>query len=252
MPDWLTAIQQLKKKGSPAALVTISEVAGSAPREVGTKMVVSATEFWGTIGGGNLEKLVLEDARKALLLHEPQKRRYPLGAKAGQCCGGLVEVFIEVFPVLPKLFLFGAGHVGQAICQTLEGTAFEVHLVDERREWILHEAIPPSVVRHACDWEDFLAEAEWDAKRTYVAIMTHEHLRDEAILREVLRKPSRYLGLIGSEAKWRRFEARLKSRGFSEEELSRVKCPIGIGRFGKSPREVAISFSAQLLQQYYA
>ncbi len=252
MSDWLAKLTSLRQDGKPAALVTVSEVTGSTPREVGAKMVVTVDDFWGTIGGGRLESLALEDTRKALAAGETKKFRYPLGASAGQCCGGLVEILVEVFPVSPSLYLFGGGHVGQAVCETLQGTPFKIHLVDDREEWISRPSLPKSVVRHACDWEDFAQEAPWERATTYVGIMTHRHDRDEAILRYVLEKPTRYVGLIGSRAKWKRFESRLLARGTSSEQLQRVKCPIGIGGLGKAPKEVAISFSAELLQLYHA
>lgn len=252
MSDWLSKLGELRRAGRPAALVTVSEVTGSTPRETGAKMVVTPTAFWGTIGGGHLESLALADARGCLDKNETKKFRYPLGARAGQCCGGVVEIFVETFPVVPSLYLFGAGHVGQAVCQTLQGTAFAVHVVDEREEWISHPDLPASVTRHNCDWEDFAGEATWDEATTYVGIMTHRHDRDEAILKYVLEKPARYIGLIGSQSKWKRFESRLLARGAKSEHLRRVKCPIGIGGLGKAPKEVAISFSAELLRLYHA
>ena len=77
--------------------------------------------------------------------------------------------------------------------------------------------------------------------------MTHRHDIDEAIVADVVGRPARYLGLIGSPTKWRRFRDRLESRGVAEEALDRVKCPIGLDVGGKSPQEVAISIAAELL-----
>lgn len=254
MWDWVTKSHELILGREPFVIVTVSQVLGSAPREVGAKMIVLPDRtFYGTIGGGQLERLALEDGQKILINKElSQSRRYPLGAKAAQCCGGVVELLFEVVNQQPDLYLFGAGHVGQAISQTLSGTAFKVHLIDDRSEWVHSPEVPTSTVRHCTNWEDFVAEADWDPQRTYVAILTHRHDLDEEILKDVLGRARRYVGLIGSKAKWKRFESRLKGRGVPEQDIQSVRCPFGLFVGGKSPKEIAISFAAEILQTHYA
>lgn len=252
--NWIALLEELRLAGTPCVSVTVTQCTGSTPREIGAKMVVlPGGKFHGTIGGGHLEQLALEDAAKALTAGASTSIRYPLGAKTGQCCGGIVELLFEVLNTGPRLYLFGAGHVGQAICRTLEGTPFAVHVIDEREEWIGSPELPKSAVRHAAEWEDFVADATWDAARTYVAIMTFRHDLDERILEVLIRKkrPLRYLGLIGSRSKWERFKQRLAARGVTEEELAQVHCPIGLPIGGKAPQEVAISLSAELLKIHY-
>ena len=77
------------------------------------------------------------------------------------------------------------------------------------------------------------------------------HDVDEAIVGDVVTRPARYLGLIGSETKWRRFRDRLEARGVAREALDRVKCPIGLDIGGKSPPEVAVSIAAELLSVHH-
>src|SRR5207245_2420444 len=101
----------------PIAVVTVVAVSGSTPRELGAKMLVREDgRFLGTIGGGQLEHRVLEDARGCLARGETKTLRYPLGAKAGQCCGGVMDLLVETLNTGPRLYLFGGGHVGQALC----------------------------------------------------------------------------------------------------------------------------------------
>lgn len=245
--DWIGKLEELRRGDTPVAIVTVTQVQGSAPRETGAKMLVLEDgTFFGTIGGGNLESQATREARDCLRSGTSRVSRYPLGAKVGQCCGGVVDLLIESVNVGPRLYLFGAGHVGQALSRVLDGTAFRVHVVDERDEWLLSPRLPDSVVRHHEDWEDVVERAAWD-ERTYAAVMTHRHDLDEEIIAALVRKPARFIGLIGSDAKWTRFRQRLANRGYSEAELSRVKCPIGIATLGKAPQEVAISFAAELL-----
>lgn len=249
MNNWVEALATLLTEGRAVAVVTVIGAKGSTPREAGAKMLVTAQgRATGTIGGGALEALALADAQGALAEGGPRLRRYVLCAAAGQCCGGEVEVFIEVLNAGPRLYLFGAGHVGQALCRVLQGTDFGIHLVDPRPEWLQAPGLPEGIRRHGGDWRDFVAEAEW-SPRIYVAVMTHSHPLDYDLVAELSGREAAFLGLIGSKAKAARFKGRLREAGLPPERIARVQCPIGldIGR-AKAPQEVAISVAAQLLR----
>lgn len=252
MWDWVRQLAEWSRDEVPFAVATVTGCQGSSPAAPGAKLLVRADgPFHGTVGGGHLEQLVLADARTCLDRGEPRSFRYPLGAKLGQCCGGVVDVFVEPVNHGPRLYLFGAGHVGQALCRTLEGTPFRIHLVDERPEWLHGERVPASVVRHEEPWDVFAARAVWDARRTYVAVMTHRHDVDQDIIAFAVDKPARYVGLIGSKTKWARFRQRLEARGVTAGQLQRVQCPMGVEIGGKSPQEVAVSIAAGLLQVHH-
>jgi xanthine dehydrogenase accessory factor len=250
MWDWLPSLLELRGRGAPAAMVTVVRCSGSTPTAPGARMAVLGDgSIQGTVGGGHLEQLVIADALASIASGEARMLRYPLGATAGQCCGGVVEVFVEALNVGPSLYLFGVGHVGQAVCRALAGTPFVVHAIDERDEW--SSAVPDAVQKHPVAWDEFVADAAWSAERTYVAVMTHRHDLDEAIVADVVQRPTRYVGLIGSETKWRRFRDRLETRGVPVAALDRVHCPIGLDIGGKSPQEVAVSVVAQLLAVHH-
>lgn len=252
MWNWVPALEQYRKQGQPLALVTVTQCTGSTPRETGAKMIVLPDgRFQGTIGGGHLEELAIKDAIQLIGKNESQTIKYPLGAKTGQCCGGVVELLIEVMNAGPHLYLFGAGHVGQAVARTLVGTPFTVHAIDEREEWVMSPQLPNEIVRHACEWDDFVDDAIWDQEKTYVAVMTHRHDLDQDIIEAMIKKNIRYVGLIGSRSKWERFKQRLTLKGVAEADLSRVKCPIGIDVGGKAPQEIAVSVAGELLKTHY-
>lgn len=251
--DWLGKLSELRASHTPAVLVTVTNIKGSVPRAPGAKMIVlGGGEFFGTIGGGRLEQLAIEEAQQCLN-GGPSTRNasYPLAAKAGQCCGGSVEVFMEAVNVSPTLYIYGAGHVGQALARAMLGTPFDVHVIDPRAQWL--GKLPSGVVAHEAEWEDFNDDAVWSGARTYVAVMTHRHDDDEAIIADVLKRDTHYVGLIGSKNKWARFRERLGDRGTSVVDLDRVHCPIGVDLGGgKEPQTVAISIAAQLLQTHFA
>ncbi|HZU83779.1 MAG TPA: XdhC family protein, partial [Polyangiaceae bacterium] len=95
-------------------------------------------------------------------------------------------------------------------------------------------------------------EATWSAARTYAVVMTHRHDLDEAIIGQIVQQPARYVGLIGSETKWRRLRERLAARGTPAQALDRVRCPIGVPVGGKLPQEIAVSIAAELLATHHA
>ncbi|MGK5083541.1 xanthine dehydrogenase accessory protein XdhC [Bdellovibrionota bacterium FG-1] len=253
MWNWLVKLQELGAEGAPVVMVTVTQCTGSTPREPGAKMLVLGDgRFFGTIGGGNLEQLAIDDAKKSLETGQSRVIKYPLGAKAGQCCGGTVELFFEVLHQGPRLYVFGAGHVGQAVCRVFAGTPFVVHLIDEREEWIGSDTIPAQTIRHHCEWDDFVKTAQWSGEQTYAVVMTYRHDLDEKIIKDLVGRAAKYLGLIGSRAKWERFKHRLSGQGISQEKLDRVKCPLGLDiGDGKTPQEIAISLAAEAMSVYY-
>ncbi len=246
--DWISALQNLQHTATPAALVTIIKTKGSTPRDIGTKIVVTENAFYGTIGGGQLEELVIEKAREILKTHQtPERVPYPLCLKANQCCGGFVEVFVETFNTGPQLILFGAGHVAQAIAHILTDTPFRVHMIDSREEWL--NKAPTSVIQHHDSGIQIIEKWPFtNTAKLYATVMTFDHDLDQNLVEKLLDKNLKYLGLIGSETKWKRFQKNLTQKGLSPEQLKKVTCPIGLPIGGKTPKEVAISFAAEILQ----
>jgi len=227
---------------------------GSTPREAGARMWVGAQEVRGTIGGGNLEYTALKVAREMLLSGEPRReRRIALGDSLGQCCGGAVTLRFsarEGFPPAAtpafELVLFGAGHVGKEVARILERLPWRLTWVDARPEMF-----PPAVaanVRVVIEEEPAWMADEAPAG-AYFLVMTHSHALDLELVARVLRRGDfAWLGLIGSQTKAAKFKARLRARGFAEEQLARLVSPIGLFKGGKHPAEVAVSALAQVLQ----
>lgn len=245
--DWLPVLARLTEAGTPCALITVMDAKGSTPREAGVKMVVTAAEQFGTIGGGNLEFQAIEAARALLqTLGGPEIRDYPLGPKLAQCCGGAVTVLLEPFlPAGRMLYLFGAGHVGREVVRVLEGLGLRIKWIDARVQEF-PAVVPPGV-------EKIITAAPMDelkaaAPGAFVAVMTHSHDLDYELVRAALKRGDMaYVGLIGSDTKRARFTRRLREEGVAPETVETLRCPIGLGDTGKHPREIAISIAAELL-----
>ncbi|MEM1402222.1 MAG: xanthine dehydrogenase accessory protein XdhC [Pseudomonadota bacterium] len=253
-PHWSEWVRELEVRGEPYVLVTLLGARGSTPRDAGTKMVISRGEMLGTIGGGVLEFEVTRRA-KALLADADGSQHvenFPLGEKLGQCCGGSTSVLFECFrPAGLPLYLFGAGHVGKAVCRLLADLPFQVHWVDERASEFPTNARNIATVLCTDDPKSVIAEAKTGA---YFLIMTHQHPLDFALMEAALRREdAAYIGVIGSHSKARRFRMRLEHRGADKALWDRVHCPVGDGRVpGKHPQEIAVAIAAQLIAHYHA
>ncbi len=97
MNEWIDELADLAAAGERAVLVTVAGIRGSAPREIGAKMIVTDRETVGTIGGGQLEYQSTRVAVDMLDTETPTLRSFPLGSSMGQCCGGVVEILFEPF-----------------------------------------------------------------------------------------------------------------------------------------------------------
>ncbi len=262
MSSWQQAIETLRRDGTPVILVSVNSIVGSTPREAGARMLVSAERQYGTIGGGNLEYQATRIARDQLELGAADGlQRFPLGAGLGQCCGGLVNLMFERLDQnsdwskaagdedLIELYLFGAGHVGTALVRVLGDLPVNIRWIDTRDD-ILPERPPAAVTTICTD----IPEAEVDAAPAgaYFLVMTHDHGLDQRLCEQILKRDDfRYFGLIGSQAKRRNFETRMRHRGVEPGRFAGMTCPIGIdGINSKHPAQIAISVAAEILQVY--
>jgi xanthine dehydrogenase accessory factor len=252
---WIDALGELRAREEPCVLVVVTEVKGSAPREPGARMIVAGNELvHGTIGGGSLEKLAIE--RATALLADPgagsTSAEFPLAEKTGQCCGGSVTLFFE--PLRWKrrtVAIFGAGHVGQALAGLAPWMRARVLLIDGREEREIRPKLPRERPYELLCVDAPEAEVDELPADALVVVMTHSHALDlELVARALSHGGFPYLGLIGSERKWQRFRKRLGQRGFTVEQLERVRCPIGLGggivRTSKDPAAIALATAAEL------
>lgn len=244
--DWITALADCQQEGRPSVLVTVTEVAGSAPRAAGTKMLVTADALHGTIGGGALEFTAIETAR-ALLdgnVTELRTQSYPLGPALGQCCGGRVTLLFE--PMLPprlRIALFGAGHVAKALVAILGTLPARVTWIDNRPD-LFPDITPTNVTAQVVEEPETALTQGY----SHILIMTHDHTLDYRLVKSALCLPGApFVGVIGSDTKRARFASRLRADGL---DPTRLTCPIGIaGLTGKHPGEIAVAVAAQLLSQ---
>ncbi|MEP7314520.1 MAG: xanthine dehydrogenase accessory protein XdhC [Pseudomonadota bacterium] len=160
-----------------------------------------------------------------------------------------VTLFENLARCLPPLWIFGAGHVGQALLRLFADLPlFEVTCIDSRAELLPHSLPAHLHVRHHDSPLECIAQA---SAGTRFLVMTHDHSLDFELCRALLlRGDFAWLGLIGSDSKRARFRSRLVRAGLPHERIDRLCCPIGIGGLhSKLPAAIAVSVVAQLLLQ---
>ncbi|AOF88944.1 xanthine dehydrogenase accessory protein XdhC [Sinorhizobium sp. RAC02] len=248
-------------------IVDVTAVKGSAPRDEGTFMLVGPTEIHGTIGGGQLEYVAIENARKMLgSAGGEAKLDIPLGPDIGQCCGGRVELTFTFADEAarqaldqriatderqkPQVWVFGGGHVGRALAESLTLLPLKVFVV-ETRESELDRLT--SEVHHRLNAmpESLIADIPAGSA---VVIVTHDHALDFLIAREALaRTDLAYIGMVGSKSKRGTFLHYLDEQGVDRAEAERLVLPIGgTAVDDKRPEVIAAMTAAEVLLAFAA
>ncbi|WFM73079.1 xanthine dehydrogenase accessory protein XdhC [Halomonas sp. CKK8] len=257
--SWHAALHRLQREGVPHALATQVTSAGSTPREPGARMVITADAVYDTLGGGTFEWQTIAAARQRLADGRAgmSLEAFSLGGRSGQCCGGFVNVLLEVFPgSTTTLAVFGAGHVGRELVRLAAPLPWRVRWHDSRvdafPDWAPDQ--PRLACRHAPDPAEAVAALP---PGVHALVLTHDHAEDRALVDALLaRGDTASLGLIGSKSKWASFRRRLHEAGHGEQALAGVRCPIGTAagpnqgekRGGdKTPYAIAIAAIAELL-----
>lgn len=246
-----------------SVLVEVTGADGSTPRDTDAWMLVAKSRIFSTIGGGQLEYMAIDHARRALRQGQPAgPMTIPLGPEIGQCCGGRVGLAFEAMTAdlaaelvartdaeiasRPHVYVFGAGHVGDALGMALSLAPVRTVLVDTREDELSASrahgietcltAMPEAVVRDAPGASAFV-------------ILTHDHALDFLIAAEALRRDdAAYVGMIGSKTKRATFRNWLSREIGRPELFDRLVCPIGGTTVrDKRPSVIATLAAAEIL-----
>ena len=210
-------------------------------------IVYENRELFGTIGGGNLEKKVIENALQQIKENTSKLFRHDLLHQHNMCCGGTVEIYIEPIMQKKKLYIFGAGHTGKALAKYAVHLDFDIIVIDDRKEY-LDEFDMEEVNKMNLSYQLALQTLPFD-ENTFIAILTYSHDIDREILAYCLKKSHTYLGMIGSQRKIEITKKMFIEGGIATaEELSKVDMPMGLNIYAESPDEIAISILAKLIE----
>lgn len=246
-PDVFEVLARWRAAGRRLVLLTVAETHGMTPRKPGARMLLADDgETYATIGGGAVEQAALAAAREMLAGDEAQRTmRWQLTQELGMCCGGEMTVRAEVLEPAPALVVFGAGYIGRALALLAAGCGFRVTIVDDRPDWADPARLPGATV--VCrDPEEHVRQSPPGA-RDYAVVVTHEHALDQRLVERMLAAPPRFLGMVGSLAKQRKFALRLRAKGFADAAIARLRSPLGIAIGAMTPEEIAVSIMAELV-----
>ena len=244
-------------EGENFALVTVIESEGSSPGKPGHKMIVFADgRQEGTAGGGQFEHRVKEEALAMIQRGEGGLLHYSFDPTSedsiGMLCGGKATVAVEVVKPKAHILLCGAGHVGWALTQQFDQLGFTYAVLDAREDLTSPERFPRAGALIHASPEAFINEQSV-AGYSHVIVMTHDHALDrDAMLAVATSGFAGYVGLIGSRRKWATIRAALSEAEIPEDWIGAVHCPIGLPIGGSRPAEIAISITAEILQELYA
>ena len=162
------------------------------------------------------------------------------------------SVFIEAFPVRPRLVVVGAVEVARSLVRFARELGFETVVVDGRASFATPERFPPELVdRLVVGWPDEVAEEIGLGPNDAVAVLTHDVKFDEPAIVEALRRGCRYVGAVGSRKTQADRRARLRDAGVTDAELDRLRGPVGLDLGGRAPAETALAIMSEVIAERY-
>jgi len=235
-------------KGHAFVLATVVGATGSTPRKSGAKMIViPGGESVGTVGGGEVEARVFERA-EALLAGGEQTDLvdFDLASVDGPVCGGGMSIFLEAFSRPRRMLIFGAGHVGAAVCPLLLKLGWMVTVYDEREARLDLPAFS-GALKIAAPYGEIAKHVDFGPD-LHILIMTPEHKNDFEVALAVLDREWAMLGMLGSKRKRAQLDSMLRDKGVSEDLAKKIRIPVGADIGSETPDEIAVSIAADLVK----
>jgi xanthine dehydrogenase accessory factor len=193
----------------------------------------------GTLGDPALDRALVDDALEAL--RRGLSRTLELGGRS---------LFVEVFPVRPRLVVVGAVEVARTLVRLAKELGFETVVIDGRQSFATPERFP-DVDRLVVGWPDEIADDIGLGPNDAVAVLTHDVKFDEPAIVEALRRGSRYVGAVGSRKTQADRRQRLRDAGVSEAQLAQLRGPVGLDLGGRQPAETALAILAEIVAERY-
>ena len=249
-------IVSLEGEGLAFVVVILVDALGSTPQDSGAKMLVTTAGLHnGTVGGGKVEAKALELAAEMLAggASTPRFVNWALKTDVGMTCGGSVKLYFEphrsggsggAWPI----WIFGAGHVVQALVPVLAPLDCQLTVVDPRREWLdrLPRARNARYVQH--DNPADLVPTMPD--HAFLLCLTKGHASDRPVLQRALAERAfPFVGVIGSASKAKVLQREMIAGGLPAKRAKEFHCPVGLPFGNNDPREIALSIAAQLLTE---
>lgn len=225
-------------QGKPFLVVaTMVRTDKSLSSVVGTKILVhNDGSFSGSLGSASLDNLIIISAAKMM---KEGIHHFMLREKE-------TEVFLEVFGAPLTLIVFGAGHIGKSLSKMTKLLGFRSVIVDDRDDYANRESFPDADEILAMDFVESMKQLPLHPG-TAVVIATRGHRHDYYVLKELIKYPVGFTGMVGSKRKQILIYEELFASGVSIEPLLKIKSPIGLNIGAKTPEEIALSIMSEIL-----
>jgi xanthine dehydrogenase accessory factor len=158
------------------------------------------------------------------------------------------QVFVEAYPVRPRLVVFGAVEVARFLVRFARELGYETIVVDGRASFATPARFP-DVDQLIVGWPDEIAEQIGLGSRDAVAVLTHDMKFDEPAIAAALRRGCRYVGAVGSRKTQGDRRARLREAGLTDAELDQLRGPVGLDLGGRAPAETALAIIAEVVAE---
>jgi xanthine dehydrogenase accessory factor len=241
-PEFGSVVEDVQQ-GRAVAVATV--VGGTGPERLGRRLIVRPDSVDGTLGSERLDDAVRDDARGVLLQGHSVIVHY---GPDGERRGDELSVFVVSYAPRPRMIVFGAIDFAAAVARMGSFLGYRVTVCDARPTFATAARFPDAD-EVVVSWpHDYLARTSTD-ERTVVCVLTHDPKFDVPLLELALRRPLAYVGAMGSrQTNAQRLDA-LRDRGLTEEELDRLRGPIGLDIGARTPEETAVSIAAEIVGQ---
>ena len=234
--DVFDEIQRLRQLGQKAALATVVRIPGAGSSFRTSKLLIREDgSRLGSIGNDAIEGAVWAAAQ--CVIREERSRIMKFES---------AEIFIEPILPVPRIIIFGAGHIAIQVSKIATIAGFRSTVVDDRPEFANRERFPEAENIICGTLQEAAAQFHVD-DNTYVIIVTRDNQEDKRVLRWAVQTDARYIGMIGGRAKIESVTAELEREGISRERLERVNMPIGLDIGAVLPEEIAVAIVAEVI-----
>lgn len=245
-------IAELLERGDVAVVVTVTR----GPNAGAKLLLDEAGNALGSVGNSELDGLVLSQAAQFFTAREETRLVAVKDFAADFPSAGDIFLLFERLQPSPRLVVCGAGHVGAALAKLGAFLGFHTTLIDDRAEFLERDRFANEAIELvvAADWTSAVRQTIGTApggigRGVSVAVVTRGHSEDEQCMRAVMQAKPDYVGLIGSKRRTTIVIDRLREAGVSEEELRKIRAPIGLDIGAVSPEEVALAIMAEIVAE---
>jgi xanthine dehydrogenase accessory factor len=241
-------IQQVLERDEIGVVVT--KLTG--PQAVGAKLLIPENGGpSGTLGDPELDSLVVTQAARFLASRE-ETRMFIVSEFAPEFPSAReTSLLFERLQPAPRLVICGAGHVGASLAKLAASTGYHATLIDDRSEFLKRDLFPDERIelRVAAEWSSAVREAVGNGRGVSIAVVTRGHNEDEQCMQAAVRANPDYVGLIGSKRRTSIVIERLREAGVPEEQLRKIRAPIGLDIGAVTPEEVALAIMAEIVTE---